>query len=537
MKLFNYIHLMVMATVCSLSGVFATDDRGDTNIPHASMTHVEEGASATVEPSFIPRYPSTSHSLSSEYADFPLTTLPGTLLRVIGSFLGIEAPKNYRLVCKQINNAYLMPDDRYGPFGCATSLLLITPPLIKQLQKSSELKLAVRVKTAAQDNMCYISGLTNLVALNLKRSNVCRKGYDDCERDSSFLTGPVSNNYVTDDELRHACNLEKLRELKLAYLGGVTDNGLRYVSGIIKLRSLTLTKLPQVTDNGLRHLSITKLDSLTLDYLDNVSDDGLQHVKGIINLGSLSLVRLKQLTSNGLQHISDMIIDTLTLEGLDNLGDGGLRHVGVMKLDFLTLSYLPNVTGYGLQYLKDMELSCLVLSELPSFRSNNFQYLKEIASIRSLTLDELGCYGDFAADNALQHLSGINLDTLTLKRLTIGNTLQHLRGMNLDSFTLKDVTQVTDDSLQHLSGINLRSLTLDDLGNQVTDKGFRHLRGMNLESLTLGDLDSKITGSSLLGLIRTLHNLQDLDIGTGLNTCLQLNKINMEAILRWRPCK
>ncbi|XP_043923515.1 uncharacterized protein LOC122798540 isoform X2 [Protopterus annectens] len=160
-----------------------------------------------------------------------------------------------------------------------------------------------------------------------------------------------------DDALQIISGL-KLSHLTLPNKGTVTDNGVAFLSFLVGLSDLDLTDYTLVTDEGIRHIcNLHRLKKLSLSNT-LLTDGGLPYLENLKELEELCLDRTN-ITSTGVSHCITKL-PRLQVLGLasTHIGDSAVR-LGLIYCKSLTKLNLSHtrVTNKGLKYLSKMNLS------------------------------------------------------------------------------------------------------------------------------------------------------------------------------------
>ena len=164
----------------------------------------------------------------------------------------------------------------------------------------------------------------------------------------------LTNQQLTDAELRPLSMLTSLQVLSLHDSFLITDVGLPSLSSLLDMRDLNLrcgAWVSKITD--LRSLSgLTRLENLSLHGCHRITDDGLQVVSGFAELRELNLT-MCQFSGRGLRHLSGLVrLERLMLAGGYAGDDAGLQWLaGLVDLSFLDLSCSRGITGESFRHL------------------------------------------------------------------------------------------------------------------------------------------------------------------------------------------
>lgn len=153
---------------------------------------------------------------------------------------------------------------------------------------------------------------------------------------------------VSDDGLRHLCNLSQLRTLLLAETK-VTDAGLEHLTQLKQLSVLDFGSLP-ITDRGLRALRPhAKLRDLSL-HGTRITNEGLVHLKSLPSLTTIGLGRTS-INDAGLKVLAQIpTLNRISLERT-SITDEGLQHLQSLPLQHLSL-YGTTITDEAVDRLQ-----------------------------------------------------------------------------------------------------------------------------------------------------------------------------------------
>jgi Leucine-rich repeat (LRR) protein len=376
--------------------------------------------------------------------------------------------------------------------------LSIHPTALKDLSALSNLKpddlynvsfqTTDRYPYATDEVMPFISKLTGLKSLNLKRSN------------------------ITDEGMKYITNIKSLESLDLP--DRATNRSMAYVSQLTSLKRLYFYEgdgRSPVTDSGLRHLAkLTNLEELALSG-ESMGDAGMVYIKDLPRLEYL-FIRGSHFGDNGMVQIKDMkSLKMLTFhEGVGYISDAGLICISdIPNLNVLCLHGMRNITDEGIARLTKM---------------------------RSLKKLEIG--SSQVTDKGLLYLSRIKtLERLDLPQQQKGITdigvgylaeLPNLKELSINRVHSADLTRnteyYTDKGLESLAKCKtLEVLGIGSIG--ITDVGLEHVAKLtNLKRLTLYGCDN-VTDKGLAQLA-ALKSLRDLNIAYGQITLSGINQLN-----------
>ncbi|MBL9161307.1 MAG: hypothetical protein JNL18_01050 [Planctomycetaceae bacterium] len=384
---------------------------------------------------------------------------------------------------------------------------------LRHLRALAEVKqLTLEARDAFTDEgMAYLSNLTKLQSLNLRRTRINGSGLAS---------------------LKH---LPDLRDIDLSYCSQLANDSLVHLVECPSLESLTLDQwgrhrtLDDKWKHALRHRRAYREVNIPIDdelaqNRGGVDNTALQHIGRIKSLRRLSL-RLSSLTDAGLT----------ALQGLQQLEELDLSYTTVSGDGLRALARLPNLRRLVLDftYLGDEDLS--VIKDFPqlidlSIRGTGVGDIGVAALSTAVNLRRLNLESTAVSDRGLRHLGQLSrLEELHLKGAEV--TLQGAAALTaaLPQFSWQKALLITglaradeqgeivgldlrrqlvsDDELRNISRFGTLRF-LDVSNSQITDQGLAEVAKLSaLESLHLANTSVTDAGIAKLADNRSLKML------------------------------
>ena len=299
---------------------------------------------------------------------------------------------------------------------------------------------------------------------------------------------------ITDQKLKHICNLIHLKTLNLTNCQQISNQGILNLP--LTLVHLNLTNCQKLTDPGFQALTnYPKLETLNVQGAKNITDQGVQSLTKLPNLRTLYLEILGSVpvTFNGFHNLPPLHTLHLFIFNCYGINDQLLYILSQLPLQELDLEirYCRNITNDGLQQLsklKHLQKLSLNLDHWQQISDEGFTFLPH------LSLEYLDLY--------LDNCRNINGTLIT----SLPTTLTHVQ------IQMVNHGQLENSHLHHLSNItNLQHLTLTlNSAKQTTDQGIQQLQNLPLQHLDIYLGQAQITNQSIQSLsqiptLKTIH--------------------------------